>query len=62
MMEISAHELSEQRQRQMVEDEVRRRDWGGVGGHELVFDPEKVHEKMKESRTTHTEEVRIQML
>lgn len=56
--EISAHELSEQRQKKWLDDASKGRDWGGI---ELNFDPQEVREKMKQSRAAHTQEVRIQI-
>jgi hypothetical protein len=59
--EISAHELSEHRQKQWVEDEVKRRGWSDSGGKELVFNPDEAREQIKQSRLAHTQEVRIQI-
>ena len=57
MKEINVHEWSEQRQRQMVEDEVKRRRWLTTST-ELVFDDEKVHQSLKNDRIKKTTEVK----
>lgn len=54
MKEISAHELSEQRQRQMVEQAGEKElSWSKIG-HELVFDKNAVREALKESHEQKT--------